>query len=245
MDEAKRFMRYVLPGLVSILLIIIFHWATNPCTIKNLFRDYGADGNATAFGAAVLLFLSSGALGYIFSTVYFLFSPCFMGLSHKPAIKTLLNLKYPLFFYDSRCGNEHRLNTNYITKQQALLIVNSWWWYLKGIDNGVKEIDKYLDRLSDAFHSLGATLIGSIISMSLVWLHYYQKGTGTYQCATKAIATFDQAFIIWSILNLFFAINFFSFRKYLQRYANTTFIAAVERYQWEFKKASFHKIIRR
>lgn len=67
MDEARRFLRYVMPGLVYgvetlLLLFIVF-----PKWTQHLILDVVAkDGVGAALGGV----LASGALGYIFATLH-------------------------------------------------------------------------------------------------------------------------------------------------------------------------------
>ena len=67
MDEARRFLRYVTPGLVfavqALLLLFIINPAWTTTQLLGQTKDAGA-------GLAVALFLASGGLGYLFSVVH-------------------------------------------------------------------------------------------------------------------------------------------------------------------------------
>ena len=63
MDEARRFLRYVLPGLV-ILLQVVF--------ILLLNHDLEQIKQYTDFGTAIIAFLASGIIGFLFSNLYYI-----------------------------------------------------------------------------------------------------------------------------------------------------------------------------
>jgi hypothetical protein len=67
MDEARRFLRYMTPGLTfavqALLLLLIADWEWTLKRLGELKKDAGA-------GAAFGLFLTSGGLGYLFSVLH-------------------------------------------------------------------------------------------------------------------------------------------------------------------------------
>lgn len=219
MNEAQRFMRYVLPGMVSLLLFTVFSILASGKPCEDIIKFFNDKGTATVLGSILTVFLSSGALGYLFSTLYFLLSQKCIGLDHRPAIRILIDDGYNIQILCSNCMNKYRFDNSNLTIQDALAIINAWWWYLRGIDKSVKSIDDYLLRLSDAFHCLGATVVGTIIGF-IIWL--FSAKFNIYY------------FSFWAIIIVLLSANLYFLRLYLQRYANTVFLDAVQRHPDKF-----------
>jgi len=68
MDEVRRFLRYTLPGLATVILFMIALSLTEGCFVRRLFFDKDSSQN---IGLVLTLFLGSGALGYLFANIYF------------------------------------------------------------------------------------------------------------------------------------------------------------------------------
>src|SRR5437762_3456568 len=67
MDEVKRFLRFTLPGLACVLLVLLALSVSDPDIVRNvLSKDC-----ATSIGEVAVFFLGSGGLGYILANVYF------------------------------------------------------------------------------------------------------------------------------------------------------------------------------
>jgi|GEM_PF-6802823 len=244
MDEAKRFMRYALPGMVVFLLFILAILSTQKYALDTTLSILKSKESGAVIGGVAATFLTSGALGYMFSTIYFLLKQKFMGLDHRPAIHTLINIGYRIDYYHSICENKYPINTNSVSMQDALLFVNSWWWYIKGFNSGVKEIDSYINRLSDAIHSLGATLVGSLLC-NILWLIMIidHDILAAMSMDGDGYITESSSVIIWLILNLILLLNYIGFRNYLQKYTNTVFISAIENNPRMFPKYKRYKFI--
>lgn len=63
MDEARRFLRYVLPGLVIIPQIFLILYLNNDLQYIDKFVN---------IGTAIVAFLASGIIGFIFSNLYYI-----------------------------------------------------------------------------------------------------------------------------------------------------------------------------
>jgi hypothetical protein len=67
MDDARRFLRYVLPGLVFGIETLLWLFIVFPgWTQSQLLSVSAKDGIALAIGSV----LASGAVGYVFATVH-------------------------------------------------------------------------------------------------------------------------------------------------------------------------------
>lgn len=63
MDEARRFLRYILPGLVFPVMLLITLLISDTNEIINFLRN---DSDKQIIGVIGGVFLASGVLGYIF-----------------------------------------------------------------------------------------------------------------------------------------------------------------------------------
>ena len=67
MDEARRFLRYVTPGLTFAVQALLLLFIVNPPWTLDRIGELKED---TGAGLAFALFLASGGLGYLFSVVH-------------------------------------------------------------------------------------------------------------------------------------------------------------------------------
>jgi hypothetical protein len=92
MDEARRFLRYVTPGLTfAVQALLLFFIANQTWTIKQLHDLSEKSG----VGSGITLFLASGGFGYLFSVIHhwlhwFLPFTCLSAIDHTQAVQQLL-----------------------------------------------------------------------------------------------------------------------------------------------------------
>jgi hypothetical protein len=88
--EARRFLRYVIPGLSFAVQALLLFFILDRCwtlvQIKDLIKESGV-------GVAVSLFLASGGFGYLFSVLHHcaqnLFPPPLSAIDHSECVKGL------------------------------------------------------------------------------------------------------------------------------------------------------------
>lgn len=165
MDEARRFLRYVLPGYVyfvetGLFLLIIFpRW-----TVDLLSKT--TDNLGTVLGS---IFVAS-AFGYIFSTVHhwlYWILPSDRGvLNHVPLIKRL----------------EHYLSVGSVKERQEALEISCAYWYQLSANAISSEGVKKLNSLGDMTHSLGAARIASVFALATTLLVGLKIGECDLRC---------------------------------------------------------------
>lgn len=67
MDEAKRFLRYVTPGLVFLTETLILLWLIEPNVTYTILKDLSKESGV---GLAIATLLASGGVGFMFSVVH-------------------------------------------------------------------------------------------------------------------------------------------------------------------------------
>lgn len=63
MDEVKSFMRFIIPGLTVLIVSLLLFVLSGDLNFNEI--------DLTSFEKIIVLFVSSGALGYLISNIYF------------------------------------------------------------------------------------------------------------------------------------------------------------------------------
>ena len=163
-DEGRKFLRYVMPGLVYGVETLLFLFIVMPeftvCVLAKLSDKH-------ALGAIVGAFLVSGALGYIFAAVHHWVHwsccfECFDGkiFDHRPIIKKLRDKKIPLDDEDSKRLNSSNKRE---ARETAESISLALWYRLLNKEHklGTDGIDHLLNQA----HALGTARIASVFAL--------------------------------------------------------------------------------
>jgi hypothetical protein len=174
MKEARRFLRYVLPGLVLLIEVCLYLWISSYHQFVQLIKEFGKD---VAFPVSV--FFASGGIGYLLSLIYHVLYWAtgireLVAVDHRPLIKDAVNRKWLKL---QRRGDEGEVNVKELTQAGAWCIVTSFWHERKESSKRIKGANSRIDSLSDITHGLGTTVIGSIIAIPL------------WQCAHNRLLT--------------------------------------------------------
>lgn len=172
MDETRRFLRYVIPGLVFGVEILAFVMIAVPdWTLALLGKAATKDGVGIALGT----FLASGALGYIFAALHhsWLWWAEHDVLDHRDLVKSrseLMDKSRCELLEDAPADIEN--NKKNLTREDAM--VRAWaYWYgdskaLAGISAPGR---KKLDSLGDQAHGMGAARVASLFALAIAnWI---------------------------------------------------------------------------
>ena len=174
MNEARRFLRYVLPGLSTVLLFSVYFWASTPGELKQILQDFLQE---SALRAILGLFLASGALGYMLSVIHHVLCQCKCPIYEKlrlavnvtPAITLAMSEKRPLVMVVDPNVPKRRLKPEDLSRTNAWLFKNMIWHTYRGNNASLAEAESRMQSLWDLYHGAGALLIGSIVAFVL-WL---------------------------------------------------------------------------
>jgi hypothetical protein len=151
MEEAKRFMRYVFPGLTFFLEVIIaFYLRLGFPEIEKYLK---LDLTVTAI-------LASGVIGYIFSNLYY----CYFW---KCSFNTRSRLNYKKVVEKSLEKFEQsygKIDLTLLKQRDAFIMLNSFWQINKAKEYGY--IENQVGNLNNILHSLGT----AIVLIILGWL---------------------------------------------------------------------------
>jgi hypothetical protein len=175
MEEARRFLRYVIPGLVFLIEITLYlSLSVNGGFLKSL-RDLGKD-----LGFALLLFLASGGLGFllgvVYHSLYWTTGFCKLVVTHLPLVKDCIERGW-LKLQKREDGSE--LDVNVLTQSGAWRIVTAFWHERKESSQRIKAANSRTDSLTDIMHGLGTTFIGSILAI-FAWIFVHRKLLGQF-----------------------------------------------------------------
>ena len=189
MEEAKRFMRYVLPGLTFFLEVIVAIYIEDGIEKAQTFLK---------LDLAITAFLVSGALGYIFSNLYYCY---FWKISFSA--RTKLNYKKVIEknikIFEKSFGP---IDINTLKQRDAFIKLNAYWQINKAEDYGV--IENQVGNLNNILHSLGTSIILIIIGFIFGIFYLFHNCSLVY-------------FIIVNLFIIFFLLaNYRQVRELLQ-----------------------------
>ena len=213
MDEVKRFMRYVIPGINMIIILLLFLIITKDISAEDI--------KIGLFQNVLIMFFASGILGYILSNIYFPviwtkpFS--FMLCNHLTWIKSSRN---KINIVDAEMLP---INIDKLKKQDAWIITNILWNRFNDKQK-VISYEKMSQRLVDIMHSIGTSIVGLILGYILwTFLHYSIFNHLTFFCLKDIIYH-----ITWFIILFAYFFNFFSVKSKLTSTSNSILIEIID-----------------
>jgi hypothetical protein len=229
MDEAKRFLRYILPGLIFPVMVVISLLISD---FNRTIEILGKTSDKGIIGTIGGVFLASGALGYIFSVIYWVlywreFEPRYiykirindMAIDHRPLLRGLNErgrIEVVNIFGE-------RVNLDNISKKGAFVIFSQHWWTSRIKNEADKEKFDSIDRLSDIMHAIGASFIGiclSVIAWAFIYFGYPNSGLG--------IGFFSAIIVLISVI-VSFRRNYWDINNSLQSLLNSLFANMLEK----------------
>lgn len=166
MDEARRFLRYITPGLTFLIEIISLLFIAQPSIMLEHTKTLGGNANLSLPFTALI---ASGGIGYIFSLIHhFLFWQIYawrewtsLIYDHRDMLKALEE-KGHLKFIDQR---ERDKKAKDITLENAWRVVCSIWHERKEDSTRIKSADNRTTSLSDIMHGAGTSFVGSVFAV--------------------------------------------------------------------------------
>lgn len=210
MNEIKRFMRYTLPGIVCSFLLLIFLSLSKNIKIS----DIAGYSNIGQIFGALLLFCG---IGFIFSNMYFgvrwVFP--FLSIDHTQLFNSLIKSGK----IEIESNDNSLIKFSKKDRRIAWSIFTQYWNTTVG-EPILEKGEIYFKRIFDVLHSIGATLIGSILCF-IIWiiLNWYNL-----ICLNKIIP-----FFFWFLI-LFLLYKSYSYtKKALQSMLNSTFLKIISK----------------
>lgn len=219
MNDVSKFIRYTLPGLVCCTELLVALLLSDGSSTLKYIQSVNAKDN---IGLILGTFLASGALGYIFSQIYFgilwLFPNSCFAIDHR---NVFIDYSDKI---DITSIKGDSIMPDTLSKRDAQTIFLQQWFANAKENNEIEGIEPIVGRLYDTTHGIGATLIGSIFSYS-TWIYLH------FSLLTKPINILIDNLIIagWLFLLLLMTINYKRTQNMLEEVLNSTFIQLVNK----------------
>lgn len=160
MDEAKRFLRYVTPGLVFLINTLILLWVIEPDVAYTILKYFSKE---SGLGLAITTLLGSGGIGFMFSFAHHeLHWRCkHDGIDHTQCVaslraKGIIRLK-------NRNSGEVLDDTVMPDRFEAWSILTGLWYErLAKNDSLIKGADPKASSLTDLVYSVGTARVASV-----------------------------------------------------------------------------------
>jgi len=176
MDDAKRFLRFVLPGLASTLQFFLFIWILRPHQVSQFFLKSFQNGGG--LGPALTIIVASGGLGFVLSTLYHSIYWCrlldrarsyTLTIDHRDALNEA-DLRGILRSFTQKGS----FPLNNASRRDAWRIATAIWHARLGTSPRLKEANSRTDSLTSIVHSLGTLVLGTLaasVSALVVFLY--------------------------------------------------------------------------
>ncbi|MBW2741707.1 MAG: hypothetical protein JRE64_23335 [Deltaproteobacteria bacterium] len=175
MEEARRFLRYVIPGLLLFIEVSIYLFFSAHAQFISSLRKWGKD---LAF--PVTIFLASGGVGFLLGVVYhsIYWTKGFRALAvnHVPLIQDCVERGWLKLTHR---GDGSKLDISKLTQSGAWRVVTAYWHERRECSERIKAANARTDSLTDIMHGLGATFVGSLFSIPL-WIYIHKKIVCSY-----------------------------------------------------------------
>jgi hypothetical protein len=198
MDEARRFLRYVTPGLVFMTEVLVVLWVIAPdwtCDIMDGFKkDVGA-------GLAIVTLFASGGIGFIFSSIHhYIHWRCeSCVIDHRGLLVSLRS--HGILCLVDRDSGDALPESETPDRFQAWAILTALWHERLADGSGkIKSADPRVTSLSDLAHSAGSARVaaGSAWIISLFVLgHCCSYSTEIYAVARFVVGNALAVLLLW------------------------------------------------
>lgn len=164
MDEPRRFLRYIIPGLVFGVENIVFLLILFPSWTVDQLKSLQNDSALASVAAAVLV---AGGLGFVFSTLHHAvhWYPWFEWLAaidHRDLLRFLIQ-RGILTCYDSRDGSRMPVgNIARLKRLEAWTAVSALWHQRLGTCAQIREAHRRMGAFYDLTHALGTLRVACL-----------------------------------------------------------------------------------
>lgn len=222
MEEARKFLRYVIPGLVFIIVLsatlLIFDYEKVISNISEMDK----------VGVVLGVFVVSGGFGYIFSNLYFFSYWVFkksLVANHVDVIKALSSK----IIVKDKNGNDFANNLN---RENCWVIMNAYWHSRINTSPRLSGVNIKNDQMSDITHGIGTSFVAAFMAIIVCLILYFSQPV-EITCAKKlCILVLWFFFIIPPLFQYIRTIN------QSQSFVNSAFANEVN---WEFEEINKDK----
>ena len=176
MDETKRFIRYIIPGLILFveyfLVLSVMLFFTNPVFLKMQIKRIALFPTMANIGPAISLLIFSGGVGALLAAIYHSIIPFFPVKYINPIHKALFEkLQAEGLLELLSIDGKKKIRPNKLSAIDQWRILSSLWYSNKLATpqtESFKEASKRGESLHDIAHGLGTQLFGSIFMICFI-----------------------------------------------------------------------------
>jgi len=208
MDEAKRFLRYIIPGSIFIVESTLFLLILFPAWVLNLLGHFS---KSEGLGLIIGTILASGALGFIFGAIHHRLSwlrNC--GIDHSQVILDLM-MRGIIILRETRTGDSIALDR--LNRVDAWSISTALWHSRLKTSRKISGANARASSLTDLMHSTGTIMVACIVALIVTAYIASPCGIGTFDKRPESIANFLILGVI-GLLLLYFHI--YAYRRTLR-----------------------------
>ncbi len=198
MNEAKRFLRYITPGLVFLTETLFLLWIIEPDVTNTMLKSFSKDSGV---GLVIATLLASGGIGFMFSVVHhhLHWRNKLVAVDHRQSIASLRTRG--IIRLRNRTSGEVLCNTVEPNRFQAWTILCGLWHERLAIDGSIiKSADPRASSIADLVHSLGTARVAAIMAWVATLYILWQK------CDLSMELTSIVRFVVGNIIALGFII---------------------------------------
>lgn len=195
MNEARRFIRYIIPGFLFLTLMLFMLWMVLPEWIVFILKEILIKDDNNALAIIIVSIFTSGALGYLFATFHHWchWHICFDRevINHSKQINLLIERGLITPCTD-KCSDD---------KREALITISTLWFEHLGRDNPIGNSENRVAIYGDLAHAAGAARIAA--SFALIMTIIICMRYGEWNPTTNIIRYVLMLFIGGIIIYLF------------------------------------------
>jgi hypothetical protein len=159
MNEARRFIRYIIPGYLFGSLTLFMLWIVLPEWTGLIFGKVFI-GEKSSLAIIIGSIFTSGAIGYLFATIHHWCA------WHLPRDRNVINHTRQIELLRQRNLIRARPADALIDRQlEALITISTLWFERLGRDNPVGNSEKRVAAYGDLAHSAGTARIASFSAL--------------------------------------------------------------------------------
>lgn len=172
MEDARRFFRYIIPGLTFGIELTLYFLISHQKLIYDLFKIIVESKIAT--GVTLAGIFISGGIGFLLSQIHHVFYWAEVYFSfglagdHRPMLRSAESANYLKYDFADENGVKE-IKRPELSRAAAWRVVTALWHERVKLSEEIKGANPRTDSLSDLMHGSGAMLVGAIVAF-MVWV---------------------------------------------------------------------------
>jgi hypothetical protein len=220
LEEARRFLRYIVPGLTLIIEFLGYLLISGDICFRQLV------GHVNTVGAALSVFLASGGLGFLLGVIYY--TVAWWNQPKIWKIKLGAYLRPILEDAESKSWLQPEVETTKLSKRGAWRVIISYLNMNIETSKPIKGALQTMNNLADLMNGLGTTCVASLAAL-VSFLTYNVIHNWRGEFSLRAFAPL----VIGSIMLIF---HYRNYKGVIEDYENVVHQILLKEFQCEYEK---------